>query len=364
MTGVEAPELRVLVDQAELSLAGGNAAESLATADRVLSAVGRRTPPELVRTARRVRALALEATGRVSTAILELIPLVAAPQPDRLWLMEVIALMRCYREVGDYEHAIAVAGEAERPIAALKLGTLTEAIQIVVTLAGVYQARGDLGMARRLCKKAIRTAEGCGSVIGVASAYWNASIIESDDGAHDAALDLGQLALAQFEQGDDLRNLGLLRGNVADLMLCVDPPDVHGALALLDQADKELAWSSASAADVARQQLTRGEAHLKLGDYVTAQQYLGLSLQTAPADVYSLQASIQIANGQLAAAQGHLADATRHYQNAAEILSRIGSSRRAAQQWLELGQLLDELGARDEAHDAYRRAAISRGLGR
>ena len=39
-----------------------------------------------------------------------------------------------------------------------------------------------------------------------------------------------------------------------------------------------------------------------------------------------------------------------------------GADRQAAQLWFELGGLLEEIGAADEAMDAYRRAAASTGL--
>ena len=69
-----------------------------------------------------------------------------------------------------------------------------------------------------------------------------------------------------------------------------------------------------------------------------------------------------ILSGQVGGEQGDASRARAAYQEAIGVLTGMGADRGAAQLWFELGGLLEEIGAGDEARDAYRRAAASTGL--
>jgi transcriptional regulator with XRE-family HTH domain/HAMP domain-containing protein len=357
-------ELRMKLDYAELALSSGDARAALKGAAEVLIGGADANVVDLHRAARVVQASALEVVGDFQGAIVVLKDLTATPTADSIWLKSLIALSRCYRETGDLNSAIAVGEREEATIKGLGIAGLTEAIQLTITVAGAYMLRGDNGYALRLCLRSIETAEKHDSPIARASAYWNASLIESRNGAAKSALVMARKAIALFELGDDSRNLGRLRTEVASMQLKLEPPDAHGAIETLEQAGRELAWSSASATDIATCLLLGGRAHLLLGEHVPALESLTKSSELAPSDAPILQASIQALQGQVAAFESRIDDARGHYQAAVQALSGVGADRDAAQLWFELAGLLTESGDTEAALDAYRRAAVSTGLSR
>ena len=75
-----------------------------------------------------------------------------------------------------------------------------------------------------------------------------------------------------------------------------------------------------------------------------------------------LAVSALIVMGQASFDRGDAARAADHYRDAVAVLSGIGSDRRAAECWFELGVILDDLGLESEARDAYRSAAASTGI--
>lgn len=146
------------------------------------------------------------------------------------------------------------------------------------------------------------------------------------------------------------------------MQLLLTPPDAEGALATLAVAEQEMAWSSATAVDVARQQLTRSRAYYLLGRLEEAEQNLVKTLALAPADAALLNASAHALQGEIAAAAGHMTDARRYYQQAVLELTAAGADRDAAQLWFELGSLLADVGDAEGALDAFKRAGASTGL--
>jgi tetratricopeptide (TPR) repeat protein len=362
VTRNEAIELQVALDHAELELASGNAKAALTGADNVLKAVGDKGVVDLQRSARELRAYALEAIGELDDAILALEDIVQTPKPDARWLKALIALSRCYRDSGDLSRAIAVGEQAEHTIEELGIAGLTEAIQLTVTVAAAYTTKGDAGHALRMCQRALAAAEKYDSPIGKASAYWEASMLEAGKGAHESALALARKAIAILELGEDARNVARLRAEIANMQLKQDPPDAAGALDTLTQVDKEMSWSAATKYDVARTHLTRGRAHFLLGDYAKALQYATDSVNRAPEDAPLMRAATSVLQGQVAAAEGRVPDARQFYLEAVQTLTGIGADREAAQLWFDLGGLLAEVGETDGALDAFRRAAASTGL--
>jgi len=309
-----------------------------------------------------IRAGALEAVGQLNEAIRQLEDLCARPTRSAEWLRCLIALSRCHRETGDLDRAVTVGEDAEAKIAELGLEGLTESIQLSVTVASAYMFRGDLHKAMRLCLRAIEQAEAVNSPIAKASAYWNASLIESRKGANELALDLARKALTYFEMGEDGRNLARLRGHVADMQLELEPPDPGGALTTLTQAFQELEWSSASAVDRASQLQTRARAHLLQGDHPEALADIQESLALVPEDATVERAYGYSILGQVEMSAGNVESARQAFLTAVRLLSAVGADREAAQLWFDLGVRLKELGEADAALDAFQRAAVSTGL--
>lgn len=361
MTSDRTREIHLDLDHAELALASGNHAEALLKASAVLAETDLST--ELKNVALRVQAGAFEAAGDLNAAIVILEELSAEPTPDANWLRSLIALSRCYRDSGDFSRAISVGDTAAATIAELGIEGLTEAIQLTVTVAAAHHRLGDLDEAMRVCMRALEAAEKHDSPIAKASAYWNASTIENAaHGATAVAIDLAKKALALFEIGDDNRNLAKIRAEVATLQLSQDPPDAAAALETLARAEKELQWSGASAWEIALLHITRGKAHLALGDHASALESIRAGLEVAPDQAPFLRASAESVMGRVAAAEGHIENARAHYRNAVLALTAAGSDRGAAQLWFDLANLLTEVGDTEGALQAFRSAGASTGL--
>ena len=64
------------------------------------------------------------------------------------------------------------------------------------------------------------------------------------------------------------------------------------------------------------------------------------------------------------AGQGQVQEAVDVCRESVLLLSSLGADRAVGQLWFDLADLLDDLGARDEARQAYRRAGVSLGLWR
>jgi tetratricopeptide (TPR) repeat protein len=354
-------EATLKLDYAELALTAGNADEALTRTAEVLELTGNGVLPELGARASYLRALAFEAAGRVEDAILALEDL-PVDIDGTTQLTAAIALSRCYRESGDLARAIDTGERALKRLEEYQLEGSNEAVQLAVTMAAAHFERGDVAYAVRLCRRAIERAEKLDSPQAKASAYWNASIMEANQGAVDAAVPLAQKALALLELGNDTRNLARLRSQLGVSQLRLDPPAIEDARANLEQARRELEWSSASPADSARNEIALARAGYLAGDLKDATQRATQIFETFRGTLPMVAADALILSGQVAADQGDTARAQAAYREAILTLTGIGSDRNAAQLWFELGGLLEEVGASDEARDAYRRAAASTGL--
>lgn len=355
-------ELRVQLDYAELAMASGDAKSALRDATAVLEGCRELDDPELRRSARILKATALEAVGEIHEAIRLLEELAAEPVADSGWLKSLIALSRCYRDSGDLVRAIEVGEKAEESIAELGLAGLTEAIQLTLTVAAAHMYRGDIDHALRMCHRAVEEADAFRSPIGRASAYWNTSWIHSRKGEHRAAHTLATKALALFEVGEDARNLARMESFVAELQLKLDPPDALGALQTLDVADRDLAAASASVYDVAEARMIRGRALFLLGNNQEALAEVDAAERVALDAAPVLRASLSVLRGEIALTEQRVEAGRAAFLQAIQSLSGIGADREAAQLWFELGDLLQEVGETEAALDAFRRAAASRGL--
>jgi tetratricopeptide (TPR) repeat protein len=354
--------VELALDLAELALASGNIDEALAGSAEVMRRTEDGALPEVRLHGGYVRGLALEAAGQLDAAILTLEDLLVEAPQGRVSLSCAIALSRCYRESGDLARAIDTGTETLRVLDACGLEGGDEAVQLTVTVAAAHFERGDVGHAVRICERAMERAEKLGSPKAKASAYWNASVMRSKKGEVEAAVPLAKKALALLETGGDLRNLARLRSELGICQLRLDPPAVEDAQLNLEQARRELEWSSASPIDTARNKLALARADFLSGDLARAVERADEVYAVARTQAPLLAADALVLQGQIAVCAGDTGSAQSTYREAILALSSIGADRGAAQLWFELGGLLEEIGATDEARDAYRRAAASTGL--
>lgn len=365
LTGAPDPteaRIRVALDHAELALRGGDTAAADQQLDDIGPDIDEEQFPEFKRKWRLTKALTQEAHGRLDDAIVQLEDLLA-DEPDMSEATRAaIALSRCYRESGDFSRAIETGQRTLDSLRELKLDGSDDAVQLAVTIAAAHFTLGDVAHAVRLCRRAIDQAEAIGTPIALASAYWNASVMESERGASDTAVPLAQKALQLLDSDESNRNLARLRSQMGIFQLRLDPPDVEGARANLEAAEKQFEWSSASPIDRGRNTVALARTKLLGGSPEEASAEAEAVLAEMRAGAPLLAVGALSVMGQAAFEQGDGEAAAAHYRDAVGILSGIGSDRQAAEAWFELGVLLDELGLTDEAHDAFRSAAASTGL--
>jgi tetratricopeptide (TPR) repeat protein len=356
-------ELRVDLDHAQLALSAGSVEEAATAVERILDKLDQSPASASVRwQAEFIGALCEEARGKMDEAIVALKRLSENPRPDALWVKVLIALSRCYREVGDTERAISVGEDAMETLAGLGLLHVTETIQLAVTVASAYAAQGDVDHAARICLRAVDDAVAIGSPVAQGSAYWNASVMEARRGLPESAVSLASKAVALFELADDRRNMGRLRTDLALMQMSMDPPQLDEAWANLEHGRRELEWSSATPADHGRNRLVAARVLAGRGqlDLAVAAVDEVLAIDTASAPM--LIAEAQVARGQWLADLGRVDEALLNFRDAVLIASGIGADRDAGQFWFDLAEIFDRYGDQDSARDAYRRAAASVGL--
>ncbi|KRE97262.1 hypothetical protein ASG76_00585 [Nocardioides sp. Soil774] len=358
-----ADEIRLSLDYAELSLESGQADDAEKHLQTALEHLGGARMGGMQERARLLHARALEASQREDDAILELEALIDDKQVNGLTRIKAgIALSRIYRESGDLGRAIECGERVMADVEEAGLEACDEAVQLAVTVAAAHFERGDTAHAVRLCRKAIARAESLGTPKARASAYWNASAMQARRGDVAAAVPLAERALALLGEGQDSRNLALLRAEVGRLQLELDPPALDDAQENLARAAAELEWSASTSSDRAHVLLGLARAAFLSGDVPASRELLAEvhavgsgHLPLAEAEAWALLGSTHVS-------EGNADEAGSCFQRAVLTLSAIGADRVAAQLWFDLADLLHSVGQTEAAADAYRRAAASTGL--
>jgi len=356
----DARRLELQLDHAELSLAGGEAANGLQLARDVLAQPGLEAVPGGPMRARYVEAAALDALGDPD-AVASFKEILAGAAESALRLKSATALCRIWREQGQLERAIAIAQSELDDVPAEALGS-EEAIRLSVTLAAALFVAGRTEEAAELCDRAIAESERLGSPVARASAYWNASIIRSQSGDLAEALPLAKRALHLMENTERVRDIGRLRTQLSEIMLRSDPPRLEDAQEQLRLADTELDWSEANPSDKARHDLVNAQARLMQGDTEGARESALAVLDANDSDLQLLSVEALTLLGQIAWAGGDRDSARDWYRRAITTLTGLGADREAAQTWFEIGTLSAQAGLVAESADAFRRAAASTGL--
>lgn len=359
----QSQELELQLRYAELALQSGEAAEA---GERFRLLVERDLDtPERVRTAARWgRARALEATGDVEAAIAayEALREEAEAQPRELpWLPCVIALCRCYKEVGDLGHSIELGEVARARVADLGLGGTDLEVELGSTVVGCYYERGDVVSARLLADRVIEAAERLGSARARGAAYWNASLVAAELGRTVEGLHLAEKALALLAQGDDSRNLARLRTAYAGLLLRQDPPRLREAQPLLRAAAAQLA-DNGSEVDLAYVETELARAEVLSGSAEEAVNIAQRALYRLGPEPRLEAARARLVLGHAQATRGDEAAALMAYARATTDLAAMGASRQAATGWRELAEVFSRLGRLEQALDAYRQAATAAGI--
>ena len=357
-------EVGLELNYAELALESAEVAEAETQTRRTLERLSESTGAlaTLRDRAHYLHARALEARGDLDGAITHLEQVRCTGVADLQWVAARLAMSRCYRETGDLHRAVECGRPALDLLEAAGLSQSDEAIRLVVTVAAAYFERGDTSEARRLCQRAVDRAERTGSPIAKASAYWNASMIESRQGSVAAAVTLAERALALLSEGNDARNLARLRSELGTMQLMSGDTELEEAERTLARAAEELRTTSAGPVDVATNQLVRCKALLLREEHEEVLARAAEVLRTVGEVAPIVAAGAHLVSGRALAAQGDLAGAQRAYGEAVRTLSGIGADRTAGELWFELGALWESVGDVEASRDAYRSAAASTGL--
>jgi tetratricopeptide (TPR) repeat protein len=357
---VDQAQAQLALRHAELTVRSGNLDDGASMLRSLLETPERLTSDDVWR-ARLALAGALEARGQYDEAIDVLADAASPYAASRT--QAVIALCRCHREIGDVARAIEIGERALAQLDELELRDDDDAIRLEVTVAGCYFVRGDLAHASRICREAAGRAERSGSPTARAAAYWNASVIASERGRTQEAVELASRSLALLGEGEDARSIARIRGELGLLMLVDEASSSGEAASLLRKAIADLRASGASMADEARCELGLAQCALMDADLDLADRIArAVRSKAEPVPITHAQADIML--GRVAAARGDIDGAVDRYRAAAITLSGIMADRSVAQTWYEVGSLLDAAGDAGAARDAYRSAAAATGLQR
>ncbi|MFG2754243.1 helix-turn-helix domain-containing protein [Streptomyces xanthophaeus] len=301
-------------------------------------------------------ARALEHCGRLEEAAVRYEALrTAARQPhSRLpELSVVVALCRCYRELGDLSHAVDLAEATLSHVQDLNLAPSVAGVELVSTLVGLHIERGDLHRAAYLAALGIERAKEVSDPRALGAVYWNASVAAHRNGRSGDALELIRQALAIYSEGDNHRALARLRNAYAGVLLQSDSPDVDTAKELLRQSADTLA-SQGSTVDLAYCETALARAELLSGrpDEAVAHARRALDLLGPNHRLETARTLLVLAAAHLELGDQEAARAA--YERGALTLEASEAGRQAAFAWAELAEVLERSGQEERAVWAYR----------
>jgi len=351
-------ELEMTLDHAELALAGGNHRQADALARQTRQALAGSSHQDLEHRARYVIALCAEAENKLDTAIAELQDLLHETEGQYFSAVVGIALSRCLREAGDAARAVDIGEATLRLLAQRNLDGLEDGIRLAVTVASAHYERGDIHQAVTMCRAAIEAADNLESDEARASAYWNASLIEQEAGRVGEAVRLARRAVSMMEAGTSTRNIARLRTQLGLYYLSQDEPMLAEAEECLERAARELEWSSASRADIARNQLNLARARVLAGRYAEAIDLTDDVLATIDHAIMTPEA--MVISGASHLMSGDRESAATAFAAARDALQGTDLPQRG-RVWFELADALTEFGDTQGAVAAYREAALAFG---
>jgi transcriptional regulator with XRE-family HTH domain len=371
----ELQEARLDRDYAELALRSGEAESAHAAFVQLLDRLARHPDaPEsggpgrdgarsaLVEQARWGLVRALEARGMLDEALAELEHLRDELHPDHpLWLQTAVTAARCSAELGDLHRAVDVAELALADVRGQALEGTGEHAELVSTLIGCYELRGDAARAAQLAEDLVADAEQLGNPRARAAVYWNASLLAHRRGHLDKAVAWAERAVALFADQDNERNLSRARVAFAWVLLRSLPPQVARAAALLREAALSLK-DHGTPTDRAYAHTELSRALLMMGDPESA-----LAEAAEAAALLSAGQRIESVTARLAAADAWTAtgdfDAARdHVEEAVESLAGLPASRVTALAWRHAADAYRRLGDEQAALVCLGRALDQAGI--
>lgn len=355
----EINEQRLRLRFASIALANGE----LGQARDLYTVLEQEATGEIRTEARWGLAQTYEALGQLDAALAQLDALTEASRSGEPGAPGLLAVMiikcRVYRAAGDLARSIEVGETALAEIRALGLDGTEDAITLACTLAGTYQARGDLMSAQRLAGQSLAHAERLGSPQAQGNAYWSACTIAMRRGDLTMALNLATRTLALLSESAGSRSLAAMRVNYAWVLLRADPPRLDDADAILGQAHEaltELAFAPLLAAcetEMAWSAMLRGDLRL------AADRARQAAARCTERGTEVQHARVVGGLAQVLAGEEAGADVVG---DAADQLAALGSSQDAAQAWRDLADALVKQGRQAQAIRALQRAADCAGL--
>jgi tetratricopeptide (TPR) repeat protein len=355
---VPAGECEVELRYAEMALNNGDPQGALEAYRSVQNKADEVTQPEIWYKAKHGLARALEHGGRLEEAVTHLEELHAhsLEHPDLVpRLSTVIALCRCYRELGDLSHAIEVAEATLAELEKLHLAPTVIGVELLSTLVGVYMERGDLHRASYLATRAIEQAGTVTDSRALGAAYWNASVVMHRNGNTADALALIEKALAIYAEGEDERALARLRNAYAMVLLQSETPPSDSARDMLHQSLATLR-EVGSSVDVAYCLSALAQAELRLGNPAVAVEHAEQALAMLGPDHRLQSARNHLVLAAAGLARGERRAAQEAYERGALMLEASEASRQAAFAWAELAEILQLCGEDERAVWAYRQS--------
>jgi transcriptional regulator with XRE-family HTH domain len=352
---------------AEAALGIGNPSEAVALLepwhDQLTRVESLAADPVLFR-AGEVRAAALERDGRTSDAArqLERLLLAAESAPALLpWVPVTVSLLRIYREAGDLGRAVDLGERALRRGADLRIDGVPGFAPLVVTVAGVYDERGDLMRAQGILDDLIERLEAEGTDDDRAKALWNAAINATERGHAGEGMRLADEANARAESGSDLLVRARLRYSRAWILLHQDPPRAEEARrelrALLPEVRQH---AGAMLVGPVLSELARAE--LFLGRPEVARRHAKASLDKLDESRVMERAHSLVLLGAASVAVGDAAIGVSLLEEAATALGAVEASRYSALAWRQLAEVYRALGDDSRALEAMTQALAAAGL--
>lgn len=350
-----------LVLAAEQSVAAGDPAAAMTALARVrLADVTHLYRARLLR----VLGVAHDALGETEEAIsaFEVALALARAEKRATDIAEIgMWLVGSYLEVGSLGHAVALGESLVREVEDLGLTGTDEHLRLGSTLVWAVFERGDHTYASVRARQLIAVAEQGGSPRARGSVYWNAALIAQARGNDERGLDLARTALDLMLEAGAGRDVPRLRYDLAYMFLRAHPSQPHAAMEQLTLAEADLRLVG-SVIEVARWTIEAGRAHLQLGDLDAAEDMATKGLAGLGGTVNLETCEGHILLGEIAARRGDLTLAERRFRWAADRLSMMEASRRAAVVWATLGARLADIGDVAGAARAKGRALTEAGI--
>ena len=151
-----------------------------------------------------------------------------------------IQLTRLYMITGDLGQAIAVGEKALRSAREQDLSATTEHYRLAATVMGAHIMRGDFLTASQLAESYYEQAVRDDERAGQAALLWNAALAQEQQGDLARSLGMAERAVALLSELENVRDYARIRVTFANLLLWLDPPQVRRAADLLERCESDL----------------------------------------------------------------------------------------------------------------------------